>query len=132
MRFCFAFNCKFYWNKVITICGIIGLCNSLEAVHKRRLHKIAKKLTPPPLFVNVRTGSIPLVRANHHKFLKNPMIFAPKSADVHIWRTPPPPLSEMSALDKPPSPWLRTSFMDGPLGKVLLLIESCLLQTYCT
>jgi len=30
----------------------------------------------------------PLSVQTHHKFQKNPMFFAPKSADVHIWRSP--------------------------------------------
>jgi len=38
----------------------------LGAVHKRRLCKIAKNWPPPPMFANVRYGSIPslLVRAD--------------------------------------------------------------------
>jgi len=40
---------------------------------------------------------------------KNPMIFAQKSADVHIWRIPSP----LSGLDKP-SPRDCWCLMDGP------------------
>jgi len=41
--------------------------------------------------------------------------FCSKSADVRTWRTPPPQLSSKCRTTRTPlSPWLRTSFMDGP------------------
>jgi len=67
---------------------------------------------------DVRTESQkidPLVRADTPQISKKPMIFAPKNANVHIWRTPSSLARKMSALNK--APWLRTSFMDDPLRK---------------
>jgi len=51
----------------------------------------------------------------HYKFRKFE-VFAPKSADVRIWRTPDPSLSaKWPYWTNPPHPWVRMSFMDSPL-----------------
>jgi len=62
---------------------------------------------------NVCTGSSTLVRVDTLQISKNPKFFAPKGADVWIWRTPLP----LSALDNLPR--LRTSFMDSSFSVYL-------------
>jgi len=41
------------------------------------------------------------------------MFFAPKSADIRIWRTPPCPQNVRTGQTLP-LPWLGTSYVDGP------------------
>jgi len=80
------------------------LLDLLGAVCKRHPHKIAKNWPPLPLPVNVCTGSIPLSVRTHQKFQKIWIFFAPKSADVRIWRRPLHLVHKMSELDKPSPP----------------------------
>jgi len=70
------------------------------------MHKIAKNWPPPSPSCpkNVRIGSIPIVRSDTPKISKNPKFFAPKSADVRIWRRPPPSLSAKCPHWTNPSP----------------------------
>jgi len=51
----------------------------------------------------------------HHKFQKNPMFFAPKIADVCIWRTLLPPLSAKCSHSTNPSPLTADVFYGRPL-----------------
>jgi len=79
----------------------------------------SRKIDPLPLCPqNVHTGSPSLVRADTPKISKNSKFFAPNSADVRIWRTPPSSLvRKMSALDTPPPPWLRSLLWAAPYEK---------------
>jgi len=66
----------------------------------------------------------PLVRADTLKISKNPKFFAPKSADVRTWRSFLPHCPQNVRMDKPPLPWLWTSFIDGPLPLICCLFEA--------
>jgi len=74
------------------------MCEQLGAVHKRRLHTIAKNSLPScPL--NVHTGSTvnpPFCPCRHTINFEKSEFFAPKSTDVRIWRTPSPLVHKMS------------------------------------
>jgi len=60
----------------------------LGAVHKRRPHKIEKKLAPlHPCLQNICNGSTPFVHADAIKMAENPRFYAQKSTDFRIWRT---------------------------------------------
>jgi len=83
-KFEIFFNCK--------VSKTDWFSESIRGRQKRTSTKNREKLTQI-----VRTGSNPplSVRAHykfsvraHYKFSKNPMFFAPKIADVRIWRTP--------------------------------------------
>jgi len=90
-----------------------------EAVHKRRPHKIAKSDPPSPLSAKCPHGSIPppsLSVRTHHKFRKILKFFAPKSADVRIWRNPLPQCPRNIRTGQTPSPLTADVFMDGPQG----------------
>jgi len=82
----------------------------IRAVHKRTFAQNREKLTPFPL---VRKMSIlaqpPLSVRTKHKFRKIRSFLRQKVRTFASEETP------LSALDKPPPPRLRTSFMDGPL-----------------
>jgi len=88
----------------------------LGAVHKNVRRK-SRKIYPSPLSAKFPelTQSPHPVCAGSPWILKNPIFFAPKSADVRFWRNS--PLSCPQNVRRPhwTSAWLRKSFMDSPL-----------------
>jgi len=103
------------------VLACVKICYNLPylQVRGRTLKTFAQnfeKLTPPPCLQNVRTGLIsPLSVRTHHQFRKILSFFASNSADVRIWRTSPPLSAKSPHWTTHLLPWLRTSFMDGPL-----------------